>query len=213
MSRPLVIVIGSGPGGSAIAWSLASAGVQVCILEAGPRYDPKSDYRLHRDDWERELFPEKIPSRGRQTHAPLQPLEERWDTLRSWNHLKGKLINGKRLVFAGYSHVVGVGGTTLHYASESQRLHPQAMKMRSRFGVAADWPFDYQELEPYYLEAERIIGVAGPQSDPMRPRGVAHAWTRAPQISPLWPRRWPAATVRSIPSARSSGWRRAITTG
>ena len=79
MNDTQVALIGSGPGGAAIAWSLASAGVKVTLLEAGPRYQPREDYRLHLPDWEQQHFPEKISSRGRQTHAPLQPLEERWD--------------------------------------------------------------------------------------------------------------------------------------
>ena len=62
----------------------------------------------------------------------------------------------------------GVGGSTLHFTGEAHRLHPQAMQMQSRFGVAADWPFDYATLEPFYCEAERIIGVAGPAQDPVR---------------------------------------------
>ena len=174
MSRPEVIVIGSGPGGSAIAWSLARAGVKVRILEAGPRYDPRSDYHLDRAGWEQVIFPEKVSSRGRQTHASLQELEPRWNDLRSWNHLRGKLVNSDRRAFIGYNHVIGVGGTTLHYAGESQRLNPAAMQMHSRFGVAADWPFDYAELEPFYLEAERAIGVAGPEADPTRPRSAPY---------------------------------------
>jgi len=174
MIRPQVIVIGSGPGGSAIAWSLATAGIKVRILETGPRYNPRTDYHLSRNDWEQDLFPEKTPSRGRQTYAPLQVLETRWDELRSWNLLKGKSIRGNRRYFAGYSHVIGVGGTTLHYTGESHRLHPLAMQMKSRFGVAADWPFDYNELEPFYQETEHVIGVAGPVTDPTRPRNAPY---------------------------------------
>ncbi len=174
MTKPQVVVIGSGPGGSAIAWSLASAGVKVRILEAGPRYNPAVDYKLSLPSWERSQFPAKVPTRGRQTHAAMQDLDARWDTLRSWNHLKGKLANSDKRLFAAYSHVIGVGGTTLHYAGESQRLHPAAMKMHSRFGVAADWPFSYDELEPFYQETERVIGVAGPGADPTRPRSAPY---------------------------------------
>ena len=54
------------------------------------------------------------------------------------------------------------------------------MKMRSRFGVAADWPLDYAELEPYYVEAERIVGVAGPNGDTVR-------WRSAPYPLPPHP--------------------------
>ena len=50
----------------------------------------------------------------------------------------------------------------------SHRLHPDAMKMKSRFGVAADWPFDYAELEPFYVRAEALIGVAGPSAQGVR---------------------------------------------
>jgi choline dehydrogenase-like flavoprotein len=67
-----------------------------------------------------------------------------------------------------YYHVRGVGGTTLHFTGESHRIHPDAMKMKSRFGVAADWPIDYAELEPFYAEAEELIGVAGPASQGAR---------------------------------------------
>jgi choline dehydrogenase-like flavoprotein len=187
MSKFQVVIIGSGPGGAAIAWSLASAGVKVRILEAGPRYNPVEDYKLAQPSWEQGQFPAKVPTRGRQTYAPLQDLDRRWDTLCSWNHLNGRLINSDQRVFAKYSHVIGVGGTTLHYAGESQRLNPAAMKMQSRFGVAADWPFDYQELEPFYLEAERVIGVAGPEADPTRPRSAQY---------PLRPHRMSYATQK-----------------
>ena len=46
------------------------------------------------------------------------------------------------------------------------------MKMKSRFGVAADWPFDYAELEPYYVEAEEMVGVAGPAAQGTRWRSA-----------------------------------------
>jgi choline dehydrogenase-like flavoprotein len=62
----------------------------------------------------------------------------------------------------GYLHVVGLGGSTLHFTGEAHRLHPKAMKMATEYGVAADWPLDYEELEPYYAKAEHVIGVAGP---------------------------------------------------
>jgi ferredoxin len=67
-----------------------------------------------------------------------------------------------------YHHVRGIGGSTLHFTGESHRLHPAAMKMKTRFGVAADWPLDYAALEPYYVEAEQLIGVAGPPSQGAR---------------------------------------------
>ena len=75
-----------------------------------------------------------------------------------------------RRIGSQYYHVRGVGGSTLHFSGEAHRLHPAAMHMHSRFGVAADWPLDYAELEPFFCEVERIVGVAGPNDDPVRPR-------------------------------------------
>jgi choline dehydrogenase-like flavoprotein len=46
--------------------------------------------------------------------------------------------------------------------------------MNQGYGVAADWPIDDTMLEPYYLEAERIMGVAGPGSDTRRWRSKPH---------------------------------------
>ena len=162
------VVIGSGAGGGTAALALCRRKLRVLVLEAGPVYDPTHDYRLSRDDWERSSFPYKAGSKGRQTFAPLQPLEKRWDDLRSWNRVEGRNnTTGRRIPYA-YHHVRGVGGSTLAFTGEAHRLHPKAMRMHSQFGVAADWPFDYAALEPFYYEAERIVGVAGPEKNPVR---------------------------------------------
>jgi choline dehydrogenase-like flavoprotein len=79
-----VIVIGSGAGGAAISHSLCQHGLRVVLLEAGPRYAPGADYRLHLSDWETTHFPHKIPTSGRQTFFELQTLSPRWQSLRSW---------------------------------------------------------------------------------------------------------------------------------
>ena len=162
------VVIGAGAGGGAATLALCNRKLRVLVLEAGPAYDPARDYHLSRNDWEQDRFPYKSGSRGRHTFAPLQQLDGRWDDLHSWNRVTGRTNTTGQRMQDGYHHVRGVGGSTLHFTGEAHRLHPQAMRMYSRFGVAADWPFDYAALEPFYCEAERIVGVAGPAKDPVR---------------------------------------------
>ncbi len=180
------VVVGSGPGGAAAAWALARRGATVALVEAGPAYDYAADYRLDRADWERTLFPEKAGQEAGYGIAPLQPLEARWQDLRSWNDVRGVLNPGDRRLAGAYQHVRGVGGSTLHFLGEAHRLHPQAMALRSRFGAGADWPFGYEALEPFYDEAERAIGVAGPADPGPRWRDrpfplPAHALSHASQ--------------------------------
>jgi choline dehydrogenase-like flavoprotein len=163
------VVIGAGAGGAAAAWALSSAGAQVLVLEAGPEYTI-DDYRLHRNDWERGGFPHKRGGLGRHSAAPLQALNKRFEDLRSYNQLTGAMVRGEQRAYSGYAHARGLGGSTLVFTGEAQRLNPAAMQLATRFGVGADWPIDYVVLEPFYEEVESIIGVAGTAADASRPR-------------------------------------------
>ena len=81
------VVIGAGAGGGATTLALCKRKLRVLVLEAGPAYNPVKDYRLDRDDWEKDRFPYKAGSKGRQTFAQLQLLDDRWADLRSWNRV------------------------------------------------------------------------------------------------------------------------------
>lgn len=190
-----VVVVGAGAGGAAAAWALASRGVRVLLLESGPAFDPFTDYRLHLADWEQQTFPHKAGSTFDYTLAPLQAVAA--DAPRTWNHRLGRAVSDGRRHAGRYEHVRGVGGSTLRFTGEAHRLHPAAMKMRSRFGVAADWPLGYRDLEPYYLQAERALGVAGPAANGAR-------WRSAPY--PLPPHAHSHASAHLGRAFRTLGW-------
>ncbi len=166
------IVVGSGPGGAPIAWRLAAKGMEVLLLEAGRRYDPYKDYALARDDWELQTFPY-----GRQirvVYGEAQKLDPKYHHLKSWMASNRRMNPSSSRRYFRYHHVVGLGGTTLHYQGEAHRLHPKAFKTKSHFGYGADWPISYEDLEPYYTEVERILGVAGPAKQALRPRSAPY---------------------------------------
>jgi choline dehydrogenase-like flavoprotein len=62
--------------------------------------------------------------------------------------------------------VRGVGGSTLHWEGYAVRLHASDLRLRSRYGIAEDWPLSYQDLERYYGAAEQALGVAGAADEP-----------------------------------------------
>lgn len=182
MSAHDAVVVGAGAGGAAIAWRMTQRGWRVLLLDAGPAFDPAADYGLDRPDWERAGFRHKPGSLGQTRFAPLQRLDPALADLRSWSLGQGPTNRGTQRAVSGpgYHHVRGIGGSTLHFVGESHRLNPASMTMRSRHGVAADWPLRYAELEPYYVEVERQLGVAGPTE-------ARDRWRSAPYPLPAHP--------------------------
>ncbi len=182
-----MIVVGSGAGGGAAAWALAQRGQKVLILEAGPWFDPDRDYGLDKPDWEQHSFPVKPRSQGRYTYGEMQKLDPKWKDLRGWHRDEiSSEMPERRKVAIGYSHVRGVGGSTLHYVGEAHRMHPRSMRLASQFGVGADWPMGYDELEPYYAKVEQLIGVAGEHRGPLGPatQDPSERWRSTPYPLP-----------------------------
>ncbi|GIT02544.1 MAG: hypothetical protein CM1200mP27_11690 [Chloroflexota bacterium] len=48
-------------------------------------------------------------------------------------------------------------------------LPPIRLPGQDTRGVADDWPISYDELEPYYDENDRMMGVSGFKGDPAYP--------------------------------------------
>lgn len=58
------------------------------------------------------------------------------------------------------------GGTSYAWTGCTPRFMPADFKLRSLYGVGMDWPLTYEELEPYYCEAEDIMSISGPDQTP-----------------------------------------------
>lgn len=62
------------------------------------------------------------------------------------------------------SRTMAVGGSALHWGGVTNRFSEEDLTLRSRYGLADDWPIAWPELERYYCEAERRLGVSGEPS-------------------------------------------------
>ncbi len=162
--------------GATFAWRLASKSMNALILETRSGYDPYKEYPLNRYDLEMKTFPHI--TRMKYTFGNMQDLNDQYAHFKSWDEPPGKLSPSKKRRFLPYQYVVGVGGTTLRFQGEAHRLHPNAFRMKTLFGVAEDWPISYEDLEPYFTWAEKIVGVAGSKAIPPRWRSEPYALPR-----------------------------------
>lgn len=81
------------------------------------------------------------------------------------DHIEGMEVDGIQ------SRSMGVGGLAMHWGGVTPRFSPDDFRLRSMHGVGDDWPISYEELEPFYQEAEERMGVSGEQGPPeMDPR-------------------------------------------
>ncbi|QIG53196.1 GMC family oxidoreductase [Altererythrobacter sp. BO-6] len=60
-----------------------------------------------------------------------------------------------------WDFTIGLGGSTNCWWGLTPRLHPTDFDLKTRLGFGADWPIRYDDLVPYWQEAERIMLIAG----------------------------------------------------
>ncbi len=152
-----VVIVGSGIAASQIAQKLAKAGIDVLMLEAGPRIQRWQIVENYRNSAFKGDF-----------QSPYKPTEYAPHPQYSPDDNGYFIQKGPTPYKAGYLRIAG--GTTWHWSAQAWRLLPNDMRMKARFGVGRDWPISYDELEPFYCEAEYEMGVSGPEYDVGSPR-------------------------------------------
>jgi choline dehydrogenase-like flavoprotein len=144
-----VLIIGAGASGSVAAKHLAENGFNIVCLEQGPRVD-NGEFWGDKPEWELMAQKRWHPNpnvRDLETDYPV-------DTADS---------DVNPLMYAA------VGGSTILYAAHWQRFMPSDFRVKTLDGIADDWPFTYEDLEPYYDRMDVEMGVSGLAGDPAYP--------------------------------------------
>ena len=148
------VVIGSGAAGGIMAKQLSTAGFSVVVLEQGGWGKFGRDWEYTKD----ELV--------NGSPAPADRLMS--DPSRQRNTFRR---TEKEKAGPG-THAYGcvVGGGTVTYGGSSWRHLPWEFNEKSHVGAVAgsgleDWPITYDELEPYYVQAEWEMGISGLRVD------------------------------------------------
>lgn len=154
MSAYDAVIVGAGAGGCIAACVLAEAGKRVLLVERG-RLRGYSDSG-HRD----HLRNHRVQRYG----LNAGPYVDGNPRIHVDANGEECLVRPHEEAYSANASVVG--GGTLLYGGLAWRFHPGDFRMATLYGVPAgsslvDWPFGYEELEPWYDRAEWEIGVAG----------------------------------------------------
>jgi len=136
-----VIIIGTGAGGGTLALRLAPSGKRILLLERG-------DY---------------VPREKANWDPRAVNVEGRYAAKETWRDRDGKDLHP-------HTNYV-VGGNTKFYGAALFRLRREDFgELKHHGGISPAWPIEYEELEPYYTEAERLYHVHGRRGeDPTDP--------------------------------------------
>ena len=156
-----VIIVGSGAGGGTLAHRLAPSGKRVLILERG--------------DW--------LPREPQNWDATEVFVKNRYVSKDTWYDRNGKPFQPQVHYF--------VGGATKFYGAALYRLREQDFgELRHYGGVSPAWPISYDDMAPYYAQAEDLYQVHGIRGeDPSDPPGGPYPYppvSHEPRIQELF---------------------------
>jgi choline dehydrogenase-like flavoprotein len=157
------IIVGSGAGGGMAAYVLANAGLKVCLLEAGPNYDPAVNSSQLKKPWE-------SPRRGAATK--FRPFGDFDGCFHGWE-IDGEPFTTTDGTDWDWWRARMVGGRTNHWGRISLRFGPKDFKGHSQDGLGDDWPIGYDDVKPFYDKVDTLLGVFGTNEGlPNDPDGI-----------------------------------------
>ncbi|MDV3136651.1 GMC family oxidoreductase [Mycobacterium sp. 29Ha] len=172
-----VIVVGTGMGGGMLGYSLARCGRRVLFVEKGRSTLPGEPGTI------RALPEVAEPRAGRSTESYYDALARAGRSTDEIQDISGRF--SRRFVpYLGS----GTGGSSAIYGMACERFFVRDFTPRQDFRHPGDstvpeaWPVTYDQMSPWYAEAEKLLGVRG-QADPLRPEAANVNLPAAPPFS------------------------------
>ncbi len=170
-----VVIVGAGIAGAMIAKQLGAAKKKVLIMEAGAGLPSNNNDFMNRFFMALAKVPEipytpdlfdppggatlANPTKLNAPRPSVLTLGENWqDPKQSYLIQNGPLAFGST-----YERVAG--GTARHWLGTSLRFVPNDFKMKTVYNQEIDWPFGYNDIEPWYGSAEYEIGISARVAD------------------------------------------------
>jgi len=145
------IIVGSGAGGGMAAYVLANAGLKICLIEAGPNFDPAKNSAQFKNPWE-------SPRRG--ASSKFRPFGDFDGCYWGWD-IEGEPYTQSGTTKWEWWRARMLGGRTNHWGRISLRFGPKDFKGKSIDGLGDDWPIGYEDVKPYYDKIDQLIGIFG----------------------------------------------------
>ena len=157
------VIVGTGMGGATLGHSLAKSGWRVLFVERGESHLlPEEGIR---GDYAEMSYSSSAASAESQSDVLRRA--GRWtEYLEDRSSRRTK----KHIPFIG----MGTGGSSALYGAAMERFFPEDFSPGQFYAGAPGvdvpdaWPLTYEELSPYYREAETLYRVRG-APDPLRP--------------------------------------------
>jgi choline dehydrogenase-like flavoprotein len=151
-----IIIIGAGVCGALAAYKLSKEGYKVLIIEAG--LDKTTERLSLSGNYATELYKgPAAPYKKIATSDILGP-----DVVGYQKNPDGKNYyydDSSGSFRSGFLRIVG--GSTWHFLGNVPRFIPNDFKLHTEYKIGVDWPLTYDDLEGYYCEAEKELGVSG----------------------------------------------------
>jgi len=154
------IVIGSGISGGWAAKELCDKGVKTLVLERGKDVQHIKDYPTT------NMLPYEFQHRGQMPYSDQQenPIANRCYAYREdAAHFFVKDKEHPYVQESPFDWIRGyqVGGKSLLWARQVQRISDLDFEGPARDGFAVDWPIRYKDLASWYSYVEKFAGISG----------------------------------------------------